>query len=59
MGSKVVRMKSGEVFIKMIIKSRRLRWGEHVVRIDEIRSTFGILKGRPIGKKPPGRPRCK
>ena len=38
-----------------VIKSRRLRWGGHVARMEEVRSAFKILKGIPTG--PLGRPR--
>ena len=40
-----------------VIKSRRLRWAEHVARMEEGRSTFKILTGKPTGKRPLGRPR--
>ena len=30
-----------------VTKSRRLRWAGHVVRIEEGRSAFKILKGKP------------
>jgi len=43
--------------IVRVIKSRRLRWGGHVVRMDEGRSAFKILTGKPTGKRPLGRPR--
>ena len=33
-----------------VIKSRRLRWAGHVVRMDESRSAFEILTGKPTGK---------
>ena len=39
-----------------VIKSRRLRWAGHVARMEEGRSAFKILTGRPIGKRPLGRP---
>ena len=39
-----------------MIKSRRLRWAGHVARMEEGRSAFKILKGKPTGKKPLGRP---
>ena len=42
-----------------MIKSRRLRWAGHVVRMKESRSTFKILTGKPTGKRPLGRPRRK
>ena len=40
-----------------MIKSRRLRRAGHVVRMEEGRSAFNILTGKPIGKRPLGRPR--
>ena len=43
--------------IVRVIKSRRLRWAEHVARIEEGRSAFKILTGKPTGKRPLGRPR--
>ena len=36
-----------------------LGWAGHVVRIEEGRTTFKILTGTPIGKRPLGRPRCR
>ena len=39
------------------IKSRRLRWESHVVRIEEGRRAFKILTGTPAGNRPLGRPR--
>ncbi|KAJ4432406.1 hypothetical protein ANN_21025 [Periplaneta americana] len=39
------------------IKSRRLRWAEHVARMGESRNADGVLVGRPEGKRPLGRPR--
>ena len=43
--------------IVMVIKSRRLRWASHVVRMEEVRSAFKILTGTRAGKIPLGRPR--
>jgi hypothetical protein len=40
-----------------MIKSRRLRWAGHVVRIREKRNAYRILVGKPEGKKPLRRPR--
>ena len=37
--------------------SRRLSWAGHVARMEESRSAFKILPGKPIGKRPLGRPR--
>ena len=45
--------------IDRVIKSRRLRWAGHVVRMEEGRSDFNILTGKPTGKRPLGRPRRK
>ena len=40
-----------------MIKSRRLRRAGHVARMEEGRSAFKILTGKPTGKRPLGRPR--
>ena len=45
--------------IVRVIKSRRLRWAGHVARMEEGRSAFKILTGKPTGKRPLGRPRCR
>ena len=37
------------------IKSRRLRWAGHIVRMEECRSAFKILTGTPTGKRLLGR----
>ena len=42
-----------------MIKSKRLRWAGHVVRMEEGRSAFKILTGKPAGKRPLGRPRLR
>jgi hypothetical protein len=38
-----------------MIKSRRMRWAEHVARMGETRNAYRILVGKPLG--PLGRPR--
>ena len=38
-------------------KIRRLRWAGHVARIEEDRSAFTIVTGKPKGRRPLGRPR--
>ena len=43
--------------IVRVIKSRKLRWTGHVARMEEGRSAFKILTGKPTGKRPLGRPR--
>ena len=40
--------------IVRVIKSRRLRWAEHVARMEEGRSAFKILTGKSIRKRPLG-----
>ena len=40
-----------------MIKSRRLRRAGHVARMEEGRSAFKMLTGKPTGKRPLGRPR--
>ena len=42
--------------IVRVIKSRKLRWAGHVARMEEGRSGFKILTGKPTGKKSLGRP---
>jgi len=37
--------------IARVIKSRRLRWTVHVARMEEGRSAFKILTGKPKGKE--------
>jgi hypothetical protein len=43
--------------IVRVIKSRRMGWAGHVVRIREGRGVYRVLVGKPEGKRPPGRPR--
>ena len=43
--------------IVRVIKYRRLRWSGHVSRMEEGRSAFKILRGKPTGKRPLGRPK--
>ena len=43
--------------IVRVIKSRRLRWAGYLARMEEGRSAFKILTGKPTGKRPLGRPR--
>ena len=45
------------VNIVRMIKSRRLRWAGHADRMEESRSSFKMLTGKPTGKRPLGRPR--
>ena len=42
--------------IVRVIKSRRLRWARHVARIEEGRSAFKILTGKPAGMRSLERP---
>jgi hypothetical protein len=39
-----------------MIKSRRMRWAGHVVRMRELRNACRILVGKLEGKRPLGRP---
>ena len=45
--------------IVRVIKSRRLRWAGHVAKMEESRSAFKILAGKPTGKRSLGRPRSR
>jgi hypothetical protein len=40
-----------------VIKTRRLRWAGHIARMEEDRSAFKILTGKPTGKRSLGRPK--
>jgi hypothetical protein len=42
-----------------IIKSRRMRWAGHVAQMGEKRFTYRLLAGKPEGKRPLGRSRCR
>jgi hypothetical protein len=42
-----------------VIKSRRIRWAEHVARIRDRRIAYRVLVGRPERKRPLGRLRCR
>jgi hypothetical protein len=43
--------------IVRVIKSRRMRWAGHVARMGEERGVYGVLVGKPEGKRPLGKPR--
>jgi hypothetical protein len=43
--------------IARAVKSRRMRWAGHVVRMGEGRGVHRVLVGKPEGKRPLGRPR--
>jgi len=43
--------------IVRMIKSRRMRWAGHVVRMGEERGVYRVLVGKPKGRRPLGRPR--
>jgi hypothetical protein len=43
--------------IVQVVKSRRIRWAGHVVRMGEGRGVHRVLVGKPKGKRPLGRPR--
>jgi hypothetical protein len=41
------------------IKSKRMRWAGHVARMGEGRNLYRVLVGKPKGKRPLERPRCR
>jgi hypothetical protein len=43
--------------IVRVVKSRRMRWAEHVARMGEDRGVYRVLVGKPEGTRPLGRPR--
>jgi len=42
-----------------VIKLRRMRWAGHVAHMSEERVVSRVLVGKPEGKRPLGRPRCR
>jgi hypothetical protein len=42
-----------------IIKSKGMRWVGHVARMGEKRNVYRLLVGKPEGRRPLGRPRCR
>jgi hypothetical protein len=45
--------------IVRVITSRRMRWAVHVARMGEKRGAYRVLMGKPEGKRPLERPRCR
>jgi hypothetical protein len=45
--------------IVTVIKSRRMRWTGHGARVREGRGLHRVLFGKPEGKRPLGRSRCR
>ena len=41
------------------LKSKRLRWTGHVACMEQSRNAYRVLVGKPEGKRPLGRPRCR
>jgi hypothetical protein len=42
-----------------MITSRRMRWAGDTARMGKKRNAYRILVGKPEGKTPLGRPRCR
>jgi len=47
----------GSLTIIRVIKSRRIRWAEHVACMGAVRNVYEILVGKPEGRRPLVRPR--
>jgi hypothetical protein len=45
--------------IVRVIKSRKMRWVGHAAHMGEGKYVYRVLVGRPEGKRPLGRPRCR
>ena len=45
--------------IVRVIKSKRMRWAGHVVRMGEERGVYRVLVGKPEGRSQLGRHRCR
>jgi hypothetical protein len=43
--------------IRIMVKSRRMRWAGHVARMGKKRYAYRLLVRKPEGKRPLGRPR--
>ena len=43
--------------ITSFIRSQRLRWAGHVARLEDGNLTKEVARGRPHGRRPPGRPK--
>jgi hypothetical protein len=43
--------------ITRMMTSRRMRWAGHVVRMGKKLNAYRISVGKPVGKRPPVRPR--
>jgi len=52
-------MRSLMFCILQVLKSRRMRWAGHAARMGEGRGVYRVLVGKPGGKRPLGRPRCR
>jgi hypothetical protein len=42
-----------------VVKWRRMRWVMHVAHTEEDRGVHRVLVGKPEGRRPLGRPRCR
>jgi hypothetical protein len=49
---------SSQIIIRMI-KSRRMRCAGHMAKMEKKRNAYRLLVGKPDGKRPLGRPRCR
>ena len=49
----------GKPDVMRIVKSRRLQWAGHVTRMGNEKGAWKLLVGKPVGKRPVGRPRMR
>jgi len=47
------------LIIVRVIRSRRIRWVDHVARMGEKKGVYRVLLGKPEGKRPLGKPSCR
>ena len=45
--------------IVLVIKWRRMRWAGYVARMGKEMGVYRVLVGKPEGRRPMGRPRCR
>jgi len=48
-----------DLYIVRVVKSRQMRWAGHVARMGAGRGVHRVMVGKPEGKSPLGRPRCR
>jgi hypothetical protein len=45
--------------VKIRMTKSRMRWAGHVARMGDRRNAYSVFVGKPEGRRPLGRPRCR